>query len=105
MTLMSSCFTTKSNQRGHGRHHPGGGEVDLTTNEQRFADLWLHRGPLHARRIDPIDPREDVEQAVGGIDRRCTALASHEVRGLRDSGLLERYQAERRLLIDQENSD
>ena len=92
-------------QRGDRRHHPGGGEINVAAHEHRLTDLRLHVRPLHARGIDPVHAREDVEQAIGGVNRRGAAFAAHEVRGLLDPGLLERDQAQRRLVVDQEDGD
>ena len=74
-------------------------------SQHRLADLRLHVCPLHARGIDPVDAREHVEQAIGGVHRRSAPFAPHEVCRLLDAGLLQRDQAERRLVVDQEYGD
>jgi hypothetical protein len=60
---------------------------------------------LHARGIDPVQAREHVEQAIGGVHRRSAPFAPHDVCRLLDAGLLQRDQAERRLVVDQEDGD
>src|SRR4029453_19005003 len=92
-------------QRRYGGHDPGGCEIDLPANEHGLADLRLHVRPLHAARIDSVHAREHIEQTVGCVDRRCAALAPHEVGRLFNPRLLERDQAEWCLVVYQENGE
>src|SRR4029450_1429813 len=104
MTLMSSRFTPSPISEGTAVITQAAAK-SISPRTSSGSRTCGCTGAHCPRRSGAIDPREDVEQAVGGIDARCAAFSSHEICGFRDPRLLEGYQAERRLIIDQENGD